>query len=489
MSSVSGVNGTYTTQQTSQTTAKKRDIQDQEPEHLVTAAEMQDTVEISDTARKMLHASKEVMAPGSAELQEFKDLMSRVKTQKTDIMSDVKAALEKAGVKVDMGKLKIEVDSAGKIIVGGLKDKKALRAVERELNAHEGLGKRIKEYQRDEQKLSEQVKEYTGFSLYELSQASKGDPNQRTRDLTSPDNQENEEEYYARLGFIDASLSPINLDDVVSLRFDSIDFSAEASYMADAESNIKESLSNMAKEVEQAFIAKNDELKAHMEKAGGKIDAEFMATYFMDMKGVTITVNNNGGLEIDGMFAKDERTNQKALEIVEKLYREILRDPDDNSYHVNQFQASSEYLIGKKAEEAGFEDGLEYDAVVEAKIVGGLVTDVGVRSAASETKLEGEILSTVNSIFKDRGVELPDGVNIEVDDSGKLVATNLDAESPMADRINEILEELNGEIGKAKPKEDDKADTEKTPAGQSDWHKKAEEVAGLVARLQTLRAG
>ncbi|MCD7897567.1 MAG: hypothetical protein LUG50_12985 [Planctomycetaceae bacterium] len=128
-------------------------------------------MEISDSARILqeqaeppatVMSPEKALVPDSKAEKAYRDLLKKVKGQKSDIMSQIIDTLKKKGISLDGSKMKIEVASNGTIVVGGIKDKDLQKAVTKALNEDKSLAPKIREFQRNEQELSGLVKDYTG---------------------------------------------------------------------------------------------------------------------------------------------------------------------------------------------------------------------------------------------------------------------------------------------------------------------------------------
>ena len=362
------------------------------PEQMAT--EYGDTVAISQEARALLEnpppsgprkpwSLMEYETPlvrDSEEEREFRELMQRVKSQKSDLMSRMEDIFKRNGIaQKDYGKVKIEVDSSGKIVVGGVKDPKKARAIEKALNADATIGQSLLQFQNDEKELSRQIQAYSGCSLFELTMTQKGDINKRIRDHVEEAMKDGPlpgDDFYKNLGFLGENLGHVvDAQDITELGFQgSIDFSGETSVLAEPERSIKEEMEAMYKKVQEDVEQYNAEVKKRLKAEGVDIEhmsAEMKAKHFLDAAGVRITVDNLGAVTIEGAFSTDEENNRKGEEIVKKHAFEMLNTTDGNSYHINIFTAAGKTLAGKMADEAGGEK-MAWNARIVAEIAGGV---------------------------------------------------------------------------------------------------------------------
>lgn len=336
-----------------------------------------DTVEISGEAKLMaerqgslMNPAKELLA-GSEEHKAFIELKEKVKKGKSDVTSRIEAAAKKAGIRLaDLGKAKIEVDSAGKVLVGGLSDKNAARQLEKALNDDKGLATAIKDYQENEREFSRQVKDYTGCSLYELTMTSRGDVNARIRSELEQDGKyQFDADYYLNLAFLGSATDFLSLDDVSSLSFSgNVDFSAEVNLMADPEGSIKETMDGMFASIQAAFDEINAEIMKELKAQGLEDDKEAIAARMLNARNAVITIDSDGGVEISGELATDPDSQSRGMKALEEIARKVLVDTENNSYHVNIFMAASQNIINRDSESG-------YGKVV-ARMAHGRVQDI-----------------------------------------------------------------------------------------------------------------
>lgn len=334
-----------------------------------------DSVEISAEARQKAEADNDTgslmqpaktMTVGSGEYRRFRELMDKVKGLKSSLSSEIRDIVAKSGIDLSgKGAMKLEVDSKGNVLVGGIEDKSTARALEKALNKDRSLGKRIREYQESERELSGQISEYTGCSLYELTSASQGNISQRiSGEIEQGGKYEMGADYYMRLGFLGDTQQIFEMDDISGLSFtDGIDFSGEIDVLSNPEGNIKNALQGVASGIEEAFKGLNEELTKALEARGMTKDEEGLAGYLLDLSKVSVRIDNNGGVTVNGMLSDDPDVHRKGVEIIRKFANDMLADPGDNSYHVNLFLAASRSLLNR--------DGADAGAMVVGEITGG----------------------------------------------------------------------------------------------------------------------
>ncbi|MCC8166985.1 MAG: hypothetical protein LIQ31_12740 [Planctomycetes bacterium] len=461
-----------------------------------------DSVEISDSARsaqasppQTVMAPEKALVPDSKAEKTYRDLMKKVKEQKSDIMSQIKDTLEKKGIALDGSKIKIEVAANGTIKVGGIKDKDLQKAVTKALNEDKTLAPKLREFQKDEKELSKLVKDYTGCSLYELTMTAKGDVNKRIRDTVEAEDPDNppRDSYYTSLAFLGETSSIINVDDVMALAFDSnIDFSGELNTMAEPERNIKDAMKDLSGKISKEFGPLNDVVAEKAKK--GLITDDMKARLTLDLSKVTISIDNRGQVTIDGLLAEDKATHERGVAIIKKLAGEMINDYDSNSYHKSIFTDASEHMINNLTEDMG-EDGEKFgrEARVVAQLANGRVGDVKVSAPKMEKELTDKTEESVNQLLKDEGLEVEGGVSIEVDESGRIRATNLAPDGAKTKEIRDFIDRLNKSIeGKTSSEEEDSEEIEEevkeTETVTTTIETGIDALASYIEMLKKLRA-
>ena len=352
-----------------------------------------DTVEISAEAKKKLQAEEEcrsLMNPekklreGTDAYDQFMELMKKVRSQKSDVAAGIEKALEKAGLDSSkLGKMKLEVDASGKVVVGGLEDKRMARAVEKALNADKAVGEGIREYQQNEKELSKQVKDYTGCSLYELTMTRRGDISERIQEEIEQDGKyQFDVDYYMRLGFLGSDSAFVGVEDIDALSFTgNIDFSGEISVLADPEGSIRDVVNETYASIKTAFDSLNQELAKELEAKGITSEDEKYAAKLLDASRASIVMDSDGGISIRGTLSDDPDIHERGVKLIEQIIGDMLAKTGDNSYRVNIFQAASHNLMNRDASENGTA-GL---SKVEVEISGGAIKRVGLESADSKS--------------------------------------------------------------------------------------------------------
>ncbi len=487
----------YTIRQTGDRSAGAASGSPDPSQHAV--SEYGDSVEISQEARDLLDnpppaeprkpwSIMEYETPlvrGSEEEEKFRELMRSVKSQKSALMSRIEDIFKQHGIsQKDYGKVKIEVDSSGRIVVGGVKDPKTAKAIEEALNSEKGLGGSLLQFRNDEKELSRQMRKYSGCSLYELTMTQQGDISKRIRDQVEEaagDGPLPGDAYYTGLGFLGENLNHVaGSADIAELAFQgSIDFSGETNTLAEPERAIKAELEEMNRKIREEVEEYNAAVKERLEAEGvnvEKMSAEMKAEYLLDAAGIRITVDNLGTVTIEGTFSTNEENNKRGEAIAKRHAFDMLNKTEDNSYHINIFAAASKTLIDRMTDEVG-EEKMGRDARVVAEIAGGVAGDIRVSSPQTEARLQKSIQDSVNRIVKDAGIAVSEPLQVEVDENGRIRATNLFEGAEETRQIQALLDQINEDAAKS---------------GKEKLHDQEEEgnpIAGYLAKLKKVREG
>lgn len=364
-----------------------------------------DAVEISEEAKRLAKEADErpnlmepakTMRVGSEEYDAFRSLVDKVKTRKSDITSLIEAAIKESGVNLaGLGKPKIEVDASGKILVGGISDKRAARAIEQALNRDGSLGGKIREYQQNERELSKSVKDYTGCTLYELTMTSRGDINERIRKQVEGDGAYSlDPDFYMRLGFLGASGDLIGMDDIAELSFNgAIDFSGELNLIADPEGNVKKTLDELHASIQSAFDTYNAEIAETFKARGMQVDE----SHLLNAGNAVVRIDSNGGIEIEGMLSEDPETLRKGKKIIGKLVADMLSETENNSYHVNIFLAASHNFLSREGEAPAYAKAVAELANGKA---GGIWIETPDASSGSLVDAKNAILKATRAVLR-----------------------------------------------------------------------------------------
>lgn len=439
-----------------------------------------DTVEISDEARAALRASGE--PPFTAEdLSPLKSRFGKLLGRERAIFSRLSGILSKPGFKRGAyDQLKVEIDSKGRAIVGGVSDVKTARALEKAINGDPKLLKEIVDYQAEEKSLSTDLHTVTGMSLKDYAD--------RIDSLQRRDEKQRE-----KLGTEDALAlkdQPLHGADpefaeMLSERFTAgsafMDISGLNNILEDAEGTVNTMMRKTTGGIAGAFKEMNKAIRQDAAQADDP--AQYIEDSIVDINRLKISVDNTGKVTIEGTASRNNpKTDQAAKKIVAEMFEEELKaNPATGEQH--DFKIAAAYLLNSYDETFGEGNPLglgEADRTLEAVFDHGKISS-RVSSPEREAELKTSIAMSAKDALKDMGVDA-DNLEIEMNDDGKLVAANLDPNDPAAKEIQTALDFLNRKLDN-RTLED--AHGEENAFAQEP----VKRLRGLMANMDVLRPG
>lgn len=454
--SAAGINGNNynSTVHTSTTTANNHKTNgnritgdDQYPRR-TTHGDGSDSVELSDEARELAKANAATDSARTERRQAIRERLERLSASRADLDSHIKAILKKNGLKpADSQKLRLEVDSNGKIVAGGLNDKEALRAIEEALNREQGLGKQIKEFQRESKALSGDLQRETGMTMEQLVKDMKGGKDDWSKKVHMfYTGSVQDDAYFSQLQHVDLFREdPELLGMMQDLAADTgIDISGDDRTLSEPERVLKNTLTDTWKKIGEAVDEYNKNVMAKMSGDSAMQEPDFAEKYLISLRGAGITVDSNGGIVIEGEFATDARTAADARKILESFAQEMLEITSEDG-EINLFKDATERLLDMYKET--FKEDAAGDAVVLASVGSSAMTgEVRLSSPSKEAEIKEEAAAKVNALLADMDIETPEPVEIEIDEKGRIRAVNL-GDDEMANKIiNAAIESINSGV-------------------------------------------
>ena len=418
------------------------------PEHADNAPEKRspyfgqlDIVEISDEARE---ASRLHLAAGGnsedrlslpytkEDVASLKDRFSKFHDTERSIHDRLTSLMSKLKLKPGMSNnLKIEIDSNGRAIVGGIDDVKTARALEEAINSDKKLLKDIVAHQKEEERLSLDMREVTGTSLEDY--ASQIDGLRRAG-----------QDIFLEMNTVDTEFA-----DMLTGHYGEsggvADISGQHNILENAEGTVNKMMSTVTDKITQAFYEMNNGIKANVEDM--EDPSQYLDDSLVDLRRLKISVDNSGNVSIEGTASKNNaETDRAAKKIIEQMFQEELQaTPSTGEQH--DFQTAATYLLNTYDETFGEGNPLglgEDDRKLEVVYDHGKI-ESHVSSPKREAELEEEIDRSAKDALKGMGVDATDLV-IEMNDEGKLAATNLNPEDPEAKKIQTALDFLNKQL-------------------------------------------
>lgn len=414
-----------------------------------------DSAEMSDAARE-LAKTRAADEAGRAERRDgIRALLEKQAADRADLDAHIKAVLKKSGIGVaDSQRIRLEVDSSGKIVVGGVNDRDMAKRIEEALNRELGLAKKLKQFQRESKQLSAELKRETGKSLADLVSEAKGGTDDWSKQrIMSNDHQVHDDAYFSDLNHIDLfSENPDLLGYIQDLAANTgIDIGGGDRTLSEPEHVLKEKM----KEAWAKIVTAVEEYNAGVIRltAGDSAQREedFDDQFLISLKGASFTVDSNGGVEITGEFSTDSRTAEKARSIFQAAIDSMLEELGSDG-ETNLFQDATNRILENYQD--AFADDAATDAVVKAQIGSKAMTGkVWISSPAKEAELKAEAADEVNGLLADMGIETPEPMQVEIDDKGRIRAVNLPENAALAQVIQHAIETINSGV-EAAPDDD-----------------------------------
>ena len=436
------------------------------------------------------------------------------------IGSKIETILKQNGISLDKNdKLTISVDSQNKITVAGIKDKRKLKAITEALNEDEKLGREMRKHA-----ASGRLNQYVEKQLaHEKNMAAQGFTAEQIAELGDDTNGQFTnrgirsfviEEFLQEkigLGLADLSvekgaggtvsilgmnseLSALVGDDPelgktlanilengetsssFSVSFEYANGAISDSTTLDAAKNkiqgIRDQLMGYYdEETKQMIPGVIDEIRKQLESVGGDHDKDLIQAL---SRGFSIRAGQNGEFEIVGHEGMNDRLKGVLKGAVEKALarwhsKEESKGP--NSYTGGFNDPTFKDLVETYLEQHRFEHGdlEEHEHMLEINFSGG-VSDVRVVSPEADEardKQNQEVANKLGSELKSRlaesGVEIGQGIEVEIDETGKITVLG-DLNDPNLKKAQTIIDQFTTEakqIGRAESDDKDERQTRK----------------------------
>ncbi|MDR3078249.1 MAG: hypothetical protein LBV15_05765, partial [Planctomycetota bacterium] len=410
-----------------------------------------DVADISDEAREL--AATHYAERGGADKKDLgetvRSLLEKLNNATADINKHIGAVLEKNGIKLSADdKLRVEVDAAGRIFVGGIKETNKIKAIEDALNKEAGLSQKIREYKNDFKKTSRILREETGKTLDKLIDETSGNIDRRRQKLDSEGRGVNQDDYYYQtLQYLDLFSQAPELHNLVknlSPGNNMVGISTELT-LANPENALRDIIKEAYARIESEFGDYNDRLLEKIPRGDSSLkDPDFNRNFLLNIGTLRVTMTSAGGMDIE--VGGDRRTAAKGREIAEKVLTEMLAKIDDAG-QASIFDTASQRLIQNYLVDGG--DAAAADIQVELTMGGeGGMGKVRVVSAAREAELKNGVKQEVGVLLRDMGVKTSEAMEIEVKEDGRLRLANPDPNSPQYQDVMAALESINERLGR-----------------------------------------
>ncbi|MCD7897163.1 MAG: hypothetical protein LUG50_10910 [Planctomycetaceae bacterium] len=377
--------------------------------------------------------------------------LQELTASKRDLDSHINAILKQNGIKLGAkDKIKLETNSSGKIAVAGVQDPKLRKEIEDVLNKKKGLFEKVRDNQAAMRKASSEFKHETGLTLKEAMEKVTQNDGDGTANLDMTVKRDENGQ-----PIVESNAGVEHFDDeLAGLLFDLQDpkgvaVVTDSRANADPEGTLKTMIRKAERDIRETFMWANREVKGtETEKLptdmdGNPIPREHL---MMDVSRVEISVSSDKQITVTGNVAIDPKKDREGKEIIERIIKEMM-DTTTESGDVMLFEEAMNRLMSDYQLEYGDEAAPDATAVVS---IGreNRSGEVSLSSPKKEAELLDEMSVEVNGLLEDKGILDPQ-VEVEVDDNGKLVVTNLPENEEKAAKILKAMDEINDAVAGA----------------------------------------
>lgn len=341
---------------------------------------------------------------------------------RNSISSAIKSALKNSGLgSVDANKLKIEIGSNGKIMVGGIKDKKKLQEIQEALNKTSGLAGQIKDYQNKEKLLKADVADIERI-----------DPDGGKRGVELIEEIVRNGEFDEN-GFTTATFErPLYYAIAELYRDDGPDFSSTSKGVADPVGTLDKEFSRAKQKITEQFQMENDRAKAAAEKSGKPESADVIS-----MQNVKIIISPEGQIIFEGRFAKSDAANSAA----EAMARMVLEDEmNKDSEGADRISTAMLSLEMQHDEAFGKSDGKKAEIQISDSGVSSYITD-----PAGIEKAKGDIRQNAASFLSSQLGAAFSEKDFSVNEKGVISLTSV-PKGASREQADKLIAEINKSI-------------------------------------------
>lgn len=413
------------------------------------------------------------------DLSAVKKRFAKLTQMRSDLDGSFKSILSKNQITLDpLDQAKIEIDSKGRAVVGGIKNAATARKLERALNADKGFMEQLRTFRETESSVSKELESVSGSSLHAYSDMiadaqMSGDADFLRNDLTLGE--------YADTDLIQLKDQPIYQVDeefagMISSYFAksvNADFSGRESILESADATVDGAVRGVMEKVTSTFAAMNKTLSEEMK---GTLSHEELAKRMVRLDNLKVSVDEEGRVIIEGRACANLWRDFEAKDAIKALFaQELATNPMTGKQH--NFTLAAKYLLnqydngpGKGDKERHLEVSYE-NGKVESRIY----------SPEKEEALRESIASEARAALGESGVDAT-GLELAVDDEGKLVVAN-PPEGPKGQIVRSLVESLNKQV-----EERSLADVPEDEETEEKTDEESETSGGAVDRLRQLLA-
>jgi hypothetical protein len=207
--------------------------------------------------------------------------------------------------------------------------------------------------------------------------------------------------------------------------------------LSDPAATMNEAMKGIRDNLNKSFQLENEKLRNQFD-ASNPEEKALLDKMMMSLDNVTIRIDADGGVSIEGDVSQDERMNSLGKSLIEDFARDMLRTNPVTG-------AKSDYAVAAERLENLYED--EYgEATSGEKAVSTLTNgQVGsqIYSPEKQEELRTDIQKDVNDAVEKMGGVLEEELEIAINEDGKISVTNLPLDEKNRKIVLDILEQLN----------------------------------------------
>lgn len=384
-----------------------------------------DVVEL-DTKPLLFKKSAEV------DVEAIKATLERAKQSQQEVDTRIRDVLSRKGIKIASGeRMKIGVGSNGRIAVD-MDDKEKAREIEKILNGEKGLASEIKESQRIRGEAAKAIQDAipSYMSVDGLVKLMRDGPTERHAvppEMTSED--------YQNLQFISLFAENPDVLETFNELYSSagIETGRENNWLAAPQ----DALATMGRNGMAGIADAVRDYNLSMREMYGN-DPEELEARLVSLRDVSIYMDGDGNIKIEGSFGKGKEAERAGKGIVEGILEEVF-EADKNEFGESKFKQVARRLVEDHDEQFGDVGKHHHTGMI--RIRNGRA-NAYVSSPEAEAELTGEIQDEVNQMLKDEGVKLEYELQIAVDEKGNIKAVNPPADEMQAKEIESLLDTL-----------------------------------------------
>lgn len=365
------------------------------------------------------------------ELAPIKDAFANLQAAQRDMQTDLRSFMSTHNINLGPGdNLRLEVASNGEILVGGIHDAKTARKMAKAINDDGELATKLRDFQKKLKETSSRLKDITGMSLNDHVkridewQKNPEAPFMQNEVLSLKDQALYyvDEEFAVMIAEQFASPPPIT------------DLFVTENILENASGTVDKTVRKIMDEVEKKFAEMNEHIR---EQYGDLLPPEELEKMLVSLDKLKIDVDSDGMVVIEGEASEDSEWDRKAKERIRTIYGETLKNNPVTGKEHDYFIAS-QYLLNQY--DNAF-DGDDKTRKLEVTFARGKI-ESHISSPKEEGRLRADIAENAIIALRDMDVDA-DGLEVEVNDAGKLFIPNLSPEEQKRRGLPQALEMLN----------------------------------------------